>query len=618
MAASKSTLTLKIAGDTSELQAALAKLPAEVQQQLGVTQKVINDHSASVADAHATTGGHASGIAGKVGKIGGAAAAVGGAGTAALVPLTEALGKTQDATAQLGVALQNAGVQGDDWKVGLEEAQKAGRKLGISNEDTTASIQALVQAGVPYAVALDAQGKIADIATAKHEDLRTATEQVVKAQLGHVKALADLGVTATKAGASQQQLAKDVSAVAKLQQKIPLDQDAVKNSSDKVTQAQTAYTAAVKAHGAGSAQATAAEDGLRNAKDAQTKANQTLTADEAALAAARGKQASDQASSTQHATTLLDVLNQTQSRVGGEAAASADTVSGKMRVWKAEVGNVAEAVGQKMLPVLQVAGPAIAGIGSAMGVAGGAIEGVKKITELFKGASEAATVATEAQTVATDAGTVSTDALAASEGIALGPILLIVAGIAALIAIVVLVVTHFQKFKDILGDIGNFIKGVFVGFFTDAGKAISGFVDGVVGFFTGIPGRLAALGSAIGNGILGLFKSGVNDVIGLLNAVLKTIGDIGGGVMGFSFHIRDAFGGHMPQIPTFHTGGVVPGAPGQTVMALLRAGEVVGQGTSHTTGGMGGGHTFNLQAITNAEPDDIARAFAWQLRAVRG
>jgi hypothetical protein len=107
----------------------------------------------------------------------------------------------------------------------------------------------------------------------------------------------------------------------------------------------------------------------------------------------------------------------------GQAAAATDTFMGKLNGVKAHVEDLASSFGQKY-------GPAITAAGAATTLAGGVIESVSAITKSFQGATEAATAATEAGTVA--------------EGLALGPILLIVAGIALLIAAAFLIYKNWD------------------------------------------------------------------------------------------------------------------------------------------------------------------------------
>lgn len=101
---------------------------------------------------------------------------------------------------------------------------------------------------------------------------------------------------------------------------------------------------------------------------------------------------------------------------------------------------------------------------------------------------------------------------------------------------------------------------------------VSDRIDDVVGFVTGIPGRLAESAGALTDSILAPFKAAFRAIALAWN---NTVGKL-------SFSIPDfvpQLGGKswsVPDIPlTFHTGGVVPGRPGQEVPALLQAGETV-------------------------------------------
>ena len=89
------------------------------------------------------------------------------------------------------------------------------------------------------------------------------------------------------------------------------------------------------------------------------------------------------------------------------------------------------------------------------------------------------------------------------------PIGLIVLGIAALIAIIVLVVTHFDQVKQVAGEVWDAIKSAF----TNVVNFLSGVVDNIVGFFTGLRDKILSVVDAIGSWfnnlgskILGAFK----------------------------------------------------------------------------------------------------------------
>lgn len=106
-------------------------------------------------------------------------------------------------------------------------------------------------------------------------------------------------------------------------------------------------------------------------------------------------------------------------------------------------------------------------------------------------------------------------------------------------------------------------------------------------FYLSMPGRIIGAFMTVSNGIAGAFRSAFNFVARAWN---NTIGRLRWTVPGWV----PGLGGasiSAPQLPTFHTGGVVPGMPGQEVLALLRAGERVtpaGQGGSGVTMTFGG------------------------------
>lgn len=148
--------------------------------------------------------------------------------------------------------------------------------------------------------------------------------------------------------------------------------------------------------------------------------------------------------------------------------------------------------------------------------------------------------------------------------------LLIVLGLLA--AAFVLLWTNSETFRNVVMGVfqavGGFIRDVF-------GGVIGWVVDrwnGLVDWFSKLPERLGAalgnIGSAIGNA----FKSGINFVIGLLNLFVDGANKIIQGINLISpFNdIRP-----IPHIPRLHTGGRVPGMPGQESLAILQAGETV-------------------------------------------
>jgi phage-related protein len=124
---------------------------------------------------------------------------------------------------------------------------------------------------------------------------------------------------------------------------------------------------------------------------------------------------------------------------------------------------------------------------------------------------------------------------------------------------------------------------------------VSGAVDGIVGFIQGIPGKLlewvgalgdaaASLGGAIWDGLIGAVE-GLGDAI--WNAIKGGFNSIIGAWNGLSFSLPEVdthipgvgkVGGwsiDTPNLPYFHDGGIVGGARGQDILAVLQAGEMV-------------------------------------------
>ncbi|MEU7817057.1 phage tail tape measure protein [Pseudonocardia sp. NPDC049154] len=168
------------------------------------------------------------------------------------------------------------------------------------------------------------------------------------------------------------------------------------------------------------------------------------------------------------------------------------------------------------------------------------------------------------------------------------PIGLVVLAIAGLVAGLIWAYNNVGWFRDgvnaAFGAVRNFIGG--------AVDWISGKWSGLMGWFRGLPGQIGGIFSSVGGAISGAFRSAFNFVADLWN---YTIGRL-------SFNIPDwipGIGGRgfsMPKLPKFHTGGVVPGAQGQEMLAVLQAGERV---IPTDRSGNGGGTTMTFRGNTS-------------------
>lgn len=146
------------------------------------------------------------------------------------------------------------------------------------------------------------------------------------------------------------------------------------------------------------------------------------------------------------------------------------------------------------------------------------------------------------------------------------PITWVVAGIVALIAVIVLIATKTDWFSRAWRASWGWIK-----------SAASNTWD----FLKKIPGWLQSAFSRVGSFIVSPYRAAFN---GIARAWNNTIGRLSWSVPSWVPFI----GGNsisVPNLPTFHSGGVVPGVVGTPTVALLQAGEKV----SSVAGGGGGG-----------------------------
>jgi phage-related protein len=217
---------------------------------------------------------------------------------------------------------------------------------------------------------------------------------------------------------------------------------------------------------------------------------------------------------------------------------------------------------------------------------------------------------------------------------ALNPVVLIIAAILILIGVIVLIATKtdwFQRLwhaiwkiidqpvKAVWGWIKNTlwpgIQRVWEGIVAGAKmvwRGIStyfgfwkGILDKVMRWVGDIPGRIRRAFSGLGNAISAPFRAGFDAVKSFWN---NTIG-------GKGFTIPSwvpGVGGNSFRFPVFHQGGIVPGAPGQEVLAILQAGERI------TPAGGSSSRSLGPQHLTPAAGSALERMFlAWLQDAMR-
>ncbi len=193
----------------------------------------------------------------------------------------------------------------------------------------------------------------------------------------------------------------------------------------------------------------------------------------------------------------------------------------------------------------------------------------------------------------------------------------IILAIVALIAVIVLIATKTTWFqdlwrvawggiKDAASAVGSWFKDTLWGkWIKGSFNAIRDKSAEITATLLSIPGKLRAAFSKVTNFIFSPFRAAFNMVSTAWN---NTVGRLYWSVPGWV----PGLGGasiSAPQLPKFHSGGVVPGTPGSEVMAVLQAGERVTPVTgSSATGGSDEWVHVDLGDLGTVLLDVIARA----------
>lgn len=223
--------------------------------------------------------------------------------------------------------------------------------------------------------------------------------------------------------------------------------------------------------------------------------------------------------------------------------------------------------------------------------------------------------------------TINAAKMAAAWLISLGPIGLVIAAIAAVIAILIALGVGFDDIKRIAENVFNWIKenwplllAILTGPFGLAVLAINknwdkikggatavknwirDRVTDIVSFFTGIPGRIASSASSIGSTIINGIKSGVTGAIGFASDIASSIKSAINSALHLPFTIHGP--GPLPDftIPAFARGGLATGLAivGERGRELVNFGAAGGRVRSNPdteqmmAGLQGGGLTVNV------------------------
>jgi hypothetical protein len=248
---------------------------------------------------------------GALSKFGaGAFAALGAGAVTGVAVAIKAGSELEDSHAGLVKAVENTGAKYKAFAAPVGVADKAMEKFGFTNAQTEAALMAGTTATGSAKKALDLLQVAADVAAVKHVDLSTAMIAVAKGSEGNLRPLKQMGI--------------DLPLVASSAEKVKVAQQHVAtaqaNLNDLLKKFPDAANPASKAHAK-------YETALGKVRDAQAKLNDL----------------------THTGTGVIDALRQ---RMGGQAAAAADTFGGKMKAARAQIEDVAAKIGEKLIPII--------------------------------------------------------------------------------------------------------------------------------------------------------------------------------------------------------------------------------------------------------------------------
>ncbi len=453
-----------------ELKANISEFSTKMGEARGEMTKLSAHSESNLSKVSAVGKGALMGVAGAAIGIGGMA--------------IEVADKQEIAQKQLEASLKASGTSWDSVKDKVKQTGDEATKYGYTQEQIDGALNVGVISTQNYGKAHDNLKVAIDLAAAKHVDLNTAMGAVDKAAQGNTKALKQLGIDLPIAAGGAKKVASANDAVSKAQQKVNDDMAA---GADRAA--------------------------------AGSKANNKLGADVLALEGAHKKLTGAQ----QAGNNVLDALKQ---RLSGQADAAAESFAGKLAAAKAQTTNLLAEIGTKLMPVISTM---ITGIMGAVkwlekhkevAIAIGAVIGTVLVAAIVT--YIATQVAALAVTVANGvAATAMGIAAAAAWLMALGPIGLLIAAVMAVIAIVVLVVTHW-------GEISKFFKEMW-------GKVTKIFdeaISAVIGFFKKLPGQVVTVLGDIVSTIFGALKTaGVWIWQNVLQPVIKYFVDLPGNLL---------------------------------------------------------------------------------------
>jgi len=308
-------------------------------------------------------------------------------------------------------------------------------------------------------------------------------------------------------------------------------------------------------------------------------------------------------------------------RVGGFAEKEGKTAAGQAAILKNQFGELEEKVGGMLVPALmKLTGP-LHSVLDFMDRNGKTILIVVGVIGTLIGVVWVINAAVKAYTAVQ---------IALNIAMSLNPIGLIIIGVAALIAIIVLVATKTKFFQTIWSHVWGFMKGVgawfagpFAGFFVRTWNSITSGVSRVyhnvvdyfgkvLKFIGGIKSKISSIASGMWNGLVSSFKGAINLLIRGWNAL----------DFGIHVHLPSFLGGAgfdvddvIPDIPYLAKGGIVRARPGGTLVVAGEGGRDEAVVPLPRGGGLGMGGVAHVVFRLDGGDPELRR---WLRRVIRG
>lgn len=299
----------------------------------------------------------------------------------------------------------------------------------------------------------------------------------------------------------------------------------------------------------------------------------------------------------------LELITEQTSDVQGQFGRESGTAANQQQVLAAQIENLKVALGEHLLPIftkvmefingtvipwLQRNKDTVAQLGIAITGLAGFVLTANAAWKAFDAVMKVARGTTLLFTAATKGLTVAQKAL--NLVMKMSPLGRIITLITTIIGVVAAVGAKMGWLKDLWKTVTNGIASAAKWVGEKVSNAWKWCVDKVKGFFRGIKDFVGS----IWDGVVGALKSVINGIISVINGaidginfIIKTINHIPGIEIGL-----------IGKLPKLHTGGVVPGAPGQEVLTMLQAGEKVTRaGDTPKTVALTGGDEFGRLVV---------------------